>query len=275
MLAEWPLAYHNVRLADHLNCVAKLAIHLFERELRVLERRVGKGNLRDILYLAAVTHDIGKASRYYIEEFSRGGRLTFPYHEVVGALIIKATSWKLLKVNREEVEDLARVLDITAKIVSRHHAAMTGRHPRDLTYPPLRESTIGRVRGMLKSIRVDEMRALIEELINGAPGGLPMAVRALEELRDRLEDVMREIMGSEGVIWSDLSELAKLNLDRKEHVIIPSLTGMLMVADNLVANVERRESSDGMTPLYTMFWERELSKRLMALSITGYSCSWG
>lgn len=277
MLNKWPLAYYNVRLGDHLNCVAWLAVNLFNKELEVLERRVSESNLRDLLYLAGVTHDIGKASRFYEEKFNETKRLTFPYHEIVGALILHATSWKI------SWDRGGRVLSIAAKIVSRHHAAMTGRHPRDLVQS---KSTymVDHVLNVLREIRVDDMSTLVDELLSRTPRSLSIARIALEELKNKLESVVKEITSgrSRNVVQRDIESLATLDSgESKEYILVASLTGMLMVADNLVANLERRKSSDGMTPLYIMSWSRELSGRLRKLEVSnacphvevdGYGC---
>ncbi|MEM1830729.1 MAG: CRISPR-associated endonuclease Cas3'' [Desulfurococcaceae archaeon] len=279
---RWPLAfavisrrgYQDVSLAYHLCKTAELALCLFNNDfvdLDVLSRRAGveKGTLIKVLALSAGLHDIGKASRHYMksiyceqEDFCK---LTFPYHEFLSALILYASSWPRLSTVDREVGCIFRT---SAKVVSRHHSSMTARHPSDYANRRLIEGVAKAARALNGS----DVRKVLEQLKHTC--GMQVVSDELNTIRSMIENVISYFKSTsesnlENNIKSMIRAIAMLNLNpgdacdgMNELVVVRTITGFLIVADNIVANRERRNVEDSPIPAYIESWNRELNHRL-------------
>jgi len=196
--------------------------------------------LRRFLSVAAVLHDIGKASTYYRDRIYREGELSFWLHEYVSAIIIYRAS-RLDNVNSEDT----KLLRTVAKVVSRHHSAMRDRHPLDL-YERLRsdERTSKYLEKVLKHVDRDGIMDVLKENYT-----------YLGRFREYIEEVLKSDLT--GKIHDFLDQI---KVEKNEVPLVASLTGFLIASDCLVANSEGRESDDGHSPLYVKRWEEELGK---------------
>jgi len=246
----WPIAYPNIPLAKHLSNVAKLSLCLFDGKLHVLSRRfknrISYEWLKEVLSVAAVLHDIGKASTYYKDRIYREGELSFWLHEYVSAIIIYRAS-RLDNVSPED----SKLLKTVAKVISRHHSAMRGRHPLDL-YERLKsdERTSTYLEKVLEYVDRDAIMDVLKENSTYLGRFRGYIEEALEsDLTGRMCDFLDQmVFGSKEKVEEDGVPL------------VASLTGFLIVSDCLVANSEGRESDDGHSPLYVKRWEEELGK---------------
>lgn len=251
-----PLAYKGVPLKSHHARVAALVSRLFERMLKArtpvaleLDRYTGlEGTLYHTAVLSGLLHDIGKASRHYRREGP------YPYHELLSGIIIHRGARAAIK---RGWDGLACILGLASWAVSRHHVAMTGRHPRD-----------GAVRreGIIVLIKALGMMDP-GDLSNSIPGTLKMggAKRILDLLRSQLPptpDVRGAVSdGLRGI--SDYDEKGSspivCGLTRSYWVTAVELvTGPLIVSDILAARFEGRDTDEGAMPAYARSWLAEL-----------------
>ncbi|MFN3805378.1 MAG: CRISPR-associated endonuclease Cas3'' [Pyrobaculum sp.] len=248
-MSDWPLAAERVNLQSHLSKVAELSICLFEGELDILARKTGWGDVRTAMWLSGYFHDVGKASRYYKERWEEGGRLSFPYHEYLSAIM-------LMELSNTDDDRLMCIYKTSAKVVARHHTAMAGRHP-SMLYGQLAEV----IKKALEGLEVEDVAKVLQ--------GVGHVGNMAQDIRQRMGDVIREAKGMEvGEITGIVEDLAILN-ERvevcgglNELLTVRTLTGLLIIADNLAAGVEGRNPEDQPVPLYTRYWARELRPRL-------------
>lgn len=265
--STWPLAYEGVLLEEHLARTARLALVLFEEDLGVLEKRAGHllelepEDLKNALLLSALLHDVGKASRYYLEAYCmKEGKCRFVMHEIVSAGIA------LNAARRARDTKTVRMLSIVAKTVARHHAAMECRHPRDLLERLGRRECTDRLRILRDAItRLDasDIRAAVEKPLRELEH-LEHAV-SIELLEDAVGYLKSQANGGAGIqfVSSLVRELAMKPPGRDgeaESALVASLSGMLMVADNLVAGFCEKRSGDA--PAYSEHWRWELWRRI-------------
>jgi len=256
MYEGWPLAYADKNssepLLDHLVRTACLACCLFGYRAKVLLLRWRRRWDPDqALWMLGFFHDIGKASNTYRSTGFSGGKLSFPLHEYISALLVYRCGDIVLK-HDEGLGDLIKVL---AKSIARHHAAMVDRDPTTVmnSMRPLEN----RVREVLRGLEESMLRSLLEEGLKRSPYSdlvaviEPAMLEALEDLKEQ----------------SSLHQaLLKLRASSEDLWIITGLTGFLVLADNIVANASRRSSVDGFTPLYILTWKRELKEGLQRCS---------
>jgi len=273
---EWPLAFAEcdvkkpekspkVSLRDHLVRVADLTKLIIEERftLRVLhgllpELFAGIDAL-NLAYVIGLLHDLGKASKYYIESFTgkAGSRLGFPYHE----LSIPLHMFHAAQSSSELDEQSLAAIHIVAKVISRHHSAMPGRHPLELGGVPdlLRRSVEGLCDERVAKF-VDELR----KSCNSSFCNLIMEVLTRHLYSEECRKVhtyisiytLKELAGFKG-LWG----LPRVN-EYAVYRVVAVLTGVLIVADNVVASYEGRESDDKITRLYVKYWTQELSRVL-------------
>lgn len=261
-MAEWPLAYPGVPLARHLASVAKASRELFKEDLEVLSRRLrgrypSSFDLGVLLAGAALLHDVGKASEHYREQAKASGRISFYMHETAWSLVLYSVARRVLD-DRQDV-GVFEYLDFTARVIARHHAAMECRHPVDLVRRCHERLSI--VRRVVEKLDEGIVAGLLGELKCVASDlGVPRAVWSI--LLD--ESLLRQAKG-EAVRCAerDITLLASM---REDFVAVASLSGMLIVADVVVASFfEGRASDDRAAPAYALHWRGELAGRLSKL----------
>jgi len=275
-LLQTPLAYLEVSddkpdyepLLDHLAQTSTEIEVLFSNRLRVLEERTRntfnweRGELLEFAKAIGLLHDIGKASRKYIEEFHektskkysekfqknlalQEQKLTFPQHEIVAGILIYHLSSNI------EDSNARRRARLAARVIARHHAAMESRHP-------------AKVRDRCKK---EFLREVLEKINYSVIEQVRTVCRG-HELCEILSRKPESRVVREGNFCTDfVTELARIS-DTPEStgrvhdfILLNALTGMLVVADNLVAYRNRRSKSttDGSTPLYVKHWLCELA----------------
>jgi len=267
-LLQTPLAYLEVKdgkpdcepLLDHLAQTSTEIEVLFSNRLRVLEektRNTFNWERRELLEFAkaiGLLHDIGKASRKYVEEFHEKFqkklalqelKLTFPQHEIVAGILIYHLSSNI------EDSNARRRAGLAARVIARHHAAMESRHP-------------AKVRDRCKK---EFLREVLEKIDYSVIEQVRAACRG-HELCDILSRKPESRVVREGNFCTDfVTELARIS-DIPESagrvhdfILLNALTGMLVVADNLVAYRNRgsKSTTDGSTPLYIKHWLCELA----------------
>jgi CRISPR-associated endonuclease Cas3-HD len=264
-LLQTPLAYLEVSddkpdyepLLDHLAQTSTEIEVLFSNRLRVLEEKTRstfnweRGELLEFAKAIGLLHDIGKASRKYIEEFQKKlalqeQKLTFPQHEIVAGILIYHLSSNIEDSNHRRRARLA------ARVIARHHAAMESRHPV-------------KVRDRCKK---EFLREVLEKIDYSVIEQVRTVCRG-HELCEILSKKPESRVVREGNFCTDfVTELARISDMREtagrvhDFILLNALTGMLVVADNLVAyrNRERSKSTtDGSTPLYVKHWLCELA----------------
>ncbi len=262
-----PCAFHDPSrgclswLDEHNLHVAGAVVGLFRERLTAgtpFNRRLDEAtSLENTLYkatvLAALLHDLGKASTLYQE------RGSYWLHEHVSAMLVieagEHTGHSLDLAPATGGRGLLYLL--AAAIAGRHHSAMRGRHPLDLY-----ESLSGRPQGSGSPLRI--LAAAIDSLdpgmaratvARGLPGILGDAVAAAAE---RVAENARAWGTS--YIRDRIGLYARLGGGDAPHgrLLYPAVhagAGALIVADILVAGLERR----GDHPRgYIGYWMREL-----------------
>ncbi len=276
----YSLREHNWRVARALQLLFNNQLEAMTPWNRVL-RRAGLSTA-EAGVAAALLHDLGKASKYYQEKLGEG--YGFRYHEHVSAYTLLAAA-KLLEKRGDRLS--AATLLLAAGAVARHHAAMKGRHVLELTSSPWAV----RSRATVKAC------STIAEAVRGLRGAEPGEVTVLKALplaaRTAIEEALRKgpsyVLGSEpcselsklligpgdgsGIGWA-IATLAtrilgagreeKRLLARAASAAIYTVTGALIVADILVAGLERRREDDP-APLYAKSWAQELDGQAMAV----------
>jgi len=253
LYGTWPLAYAdgNVSepLLDHLIRTACLARCLFEDRALVLLRRWRRAwDPGYTLWLLGFLHDIGKASDGY--RSSSTGKLSFPLHEYVSALIV----YRCGDVMSEQEVDLGDLMKVLAKSIARHHVAMMDRDPITIIESSLITSgrkCFEKISDYISKVDESTLRSLLVEGLRDIPYSTLITesvLKALEKLKKSGQSFPQQA-------------LQKLKVE-KDSWVVGGLTGFLVLADNVAANAFRRVSDDGFTPLYISIWMRELRDRL-------------
>lgn len=271
MQPNWPLAYPGIPLEKHLILVTEVALELFNEDLIILSRRLRRGslafqdlNLRSLLTASTLLHDVGKASNYYRELERRTGRLSFYMHEIAWSLIMYSIARRMLENGLVHMYDY---VELIAKVVSRHHAAMECRHPVDLTRDYCSQR-LEDVRKVIEGLSVDLVIEVLGRLRRMAasfevPKDLWGVLTDRSTLREVIEEAKRNLR-------YDVVSLASIHDD---YVVVASLSGMLVVSDIVTASFfECRTSDDGLAPAYALHWRSELFKKLLRLSGRAHMC---
>jgi len=295
----WPVAYaevscssnlHAVTLEEHLVSTAQLIVELFSERLNYLERRYKSaehciGSLREMAYLTGLLHDLGKASVYYMNNFiaktvggprrsehqekCRENKLQFVYHEYVAPLIIIHTLHNELSSHardRSEIYAMINTYYTISRVIARHHAAMTERHPMELmnlmtgfgrTGNVLTEVLKGlcekesNVDDLLRVLKKNCMSRFCSEFLEKILSNLSAACTNPSSAMVHLK-VLKAF---------DLKSCSGIN-EYDSYRIVSTLAGFLIVADNMVASYcENRVSDDESTPAYVEIWRRELKAK--------------
>ncbi len=275
-----PCAYYDPKgclsLAEHNTNVAGALHALFYERLRPqtpLATRISEASgVSEPLYkaamLAAISHDVGKASPYYQENLAEEG--SFYLHEHVSAAILYEAMQPLIA---EGLMGPALILLMAAGAVSRHHAAMRGRHPNDLERDTVNHRRIARALAVMG-------REHLESAI--MPGLIPRDLRGL--LLEGVDSATKHALESgANYAWSIISNTTSSGLKSANMVgkgkltgdmivvAVQAIAGALIVADILVAGAERRGLGDP-SRAYSLSWQRELNAHEVIKAIV--SGSW-
>jgi len=273
----WPFAFAEcdaeklkvrVLLKDHLEDVARLSKLIFEERftpavVRGIDPRLfDKVDPAEVAYITGLIHDLGKASKYYLNSFTDRGRLTFPYHELVASVVIL----NAIDEYAVELEDhVLAVGDLVSKIISRHHSAMPSRHPLEvISGEGRRKQEMVRIVQAVEAMCDNLVVKFIEELLSKC-GSFNVCSTILKLLSrhlkssDGCERLARELHS----LIARLTEFNRLSgmgevSSEDTYRLVAIYTGILMVADNIVATKEGRLSDDRLSPLYVKHWMKEL-----------------
>lgn len=217
-----------------------------------MSKRVNRSEreLMDILVAAALLHDIGKS--FTMKKTIRAGyeKLTFPFHEHVSAAIVLAVAYY----GELGVKDKKDLYDV-ARIVARHHAAMEGRHPHDLHKKGSNSLSEAFVNAMSK---LDEktLRCLSYSLTKS-----PYSNDLLKIINDHLSDALRGLKNSRAQLIDIVKPLRIEDEEERRKALVYSLSGMLIVADGVVASYCENRGSESV-PAYVEHWRHELGDRM-------------
>jgi CRISPR/Cas system-associated endonuclease Cas3-HD len=183
-------------------------------------------------------------SYYYRRHHCREGRISFPFHEYVSALLVYMARNRLLMAD----ERLGNLLKIVAKAIARHHTAMV---ERDLM--SVQEDK--RAKEIIKDAIKELDPSLLKELVaQGLVGEFP------QDLADLIADAHRDL------VEANISQQLRNLIGTSDRWLVAGLAGFLIVADNIVAS-KIRGSTDGHTPLYIKMWVEELGGRVEECSL--------
>lgn len=243
MCDNWPVADFDrcTPLRRHLEDVALFAWEFLAARLDRVKAYWGEVKPfkpGDILALSALLHDIAKASTLYRR------RGSFVLHEYASAVLVLRA---LEEVFRGMGVEGGKAATIAAAAIARHHSAMNDRNPMSI-YARLRDprgaaELVGMVRGILRGINATDLyRALpgpagrlLASALSGAVEELSGDSRRLKSLLDRCVQVSSLSYTGKRLLWS--------------------ISGYLIVADILVASVER---AGRVEKAYAKYWLTEL-----------------
>ncbi len=259
-------------LEDHSRHVAEFLATVFKERLasnNPVFRLIDKAfNQENIIYkttiLASYLHDIGKASRYYQVTLKKR---SFRYHEHLSALILSSAWSHLIDQNNELC---ALIFYMTSAIVSRHHVAMTHRHP-DRMIKLLRDNpeVSKQLVEAMKNIEAND----VEHMLNPLPLPIRDAIlNSIEKLKSGLAKHNPVILVSEkltpatthgvaqhlpSLIRNIQRDQGSTSLDKAKMLkTIQVASGALIVSDILVAWRER--GSTDPQSAYARSWLVEL-----------------
>jgi CRISPR-associated endonuclease Cas3-HD len=282
---KWPLAYakcdgkllKDVSLRDHLMLTASLSTCLYKTRFKTstsnLRGELGKFvkniDLEDFIYTIGFLHDLGKASMYYYETFIKRWKnygfveeLTFPYHEHVVSAILEMIAYR-----EEEDEIFKAECDLMAKVISRHHSAMEDRHPLRFIQrsPCLKTSEIvlGFCDESLISFIEKDLFPICKtrdnELCSHTLKDIITLIRRTINGEIHVDDVQTIYKRSiQSFSISGLGASLDVSVLRDAYKLVSTLTGLLIIADNLVAEHEGRSSDEETSRLYVNHWKNEL-----------------
>jgi len=283
---SWPLAYAEcsggiltgrVRLIDHLVLTACLQNCLLSDRLNVeiiLSRDLGKlleeVNFEDLHYTIGLLHDLGKASLYYLDSFIstltkqfkanevKPIELKFPEHEHVISLLLE----KLALLEHREV--FKALYDLIAKIISRHHTAMPGRHPNIASKRIKEKHALIAFIKTMQNMCNNSVIKFVEGLLSFCEKRVlcTYVLKALVENLHREKFCIADLYYFNALQSFEVAGLGKSMVLKKVYILVTILTGSLMIADNIAAEFERRSSDEGGSRLYVEYWKRELGNRL-------------
>ncbi len=251
------MAYRGVTLKSHHVRVAALISLLFERMLKArtpvaleLDRYTGlEATLYHAAVLSGLLHDIGKASRNYRREGP------YPYHELLSGIILYRGARAAARMGWD---GLSCILSLVAWSVSRHHVAMSGRHPKD------RVTTGERLRILTKALTMTDpgdLRRSIPKLLEA---------EGVREILDLLTSQLSSILDAGGAARDGLRGISDYDDRMKGSPLVCGfsksywitavelITGPLIVSDILTARFEGRDTDEGAMPAYARSWLLEL-----------------
>jgi len=282
---KWPLAYakcdgrllKSVPLRDHLMLTASLSTCLYKTRFKTftnnLRGELGKFikniDLEDFIYTIGFLHDLGKASIHYYEAFAKKWKdhgfveeLTFPHHEHVVSAILEMIAYR-----EEEDEIFKAECDLMAKVISRHHSAMENRHPLRLMQPSpslkISEIVFRLCNESLISFIEKDLLPICETRVNDLCShtlkDIITLIRRTTNGEIHVDDVQTIYKRSiQSFSISGLGASLDVSVLRDAYKLVSTLTGLLIIADNLVAEHEGRSSDEETSRLYVDHWKREL-----------------
>jgi len=224
---EETLDEHVREMAELLKNVETSPAGMYGSKL-LAELGYGDVGFRDVILLAVLTHDFGKA--FYSP---RGGKCSFRGHELISVFILQQTSSDLQLTPR-----LARAIDFAGFAVLYHHHAMgvkSRSYALGISVEPA--MAISNLEGMLTVAREIGVR---EEWISAL-------ARALAELKEwRTEQLAREVVGGVGQAESRYWNLMASG-DRESQLTkrLMFLTLASLIAVDNVAASRLREGREG------------------------------
>ncbi len=270
---KWPVAYAEYReqskqhviepLHEHLAITSALSVELFKERLEVIEKRIGweRGELVGIMGLTALLHDIAKSSTYYLKRFmvSKDTKISFWLHELAGAVLIE-----MARISSTGFEgSLDRALKVIARSIARHHSAMNNRHPRQL----INRISIKDLEDVLRNIDpgfVNRIRKQIPCRYGNI--GEDFCDQVFQRLSEVIESINKDARFS-GKVNDILRSTAITRAGNIEELLaVYTVTGFLVIADNIAAHLGRGVSDDETSPAYIKHWVCELGEKLEKLS---------
>ncbi len=265
---HWPLSYVFVNegiklvpLKDHLISTGKLMECLFSRRFKYISKL--DVNVSELLYTAGALHDLGKASRYYINIFKKidGHSISFYLHEYIMYVL---TSYINTAASTERGKSqFTEYVNILGEAIVRHHVAMGGRHP---AYILIRQEK--NKRNKLAQIIFNALKLLDPQSFIKTGyivcGGYPFCKETMDRVKESYYDVKN--LSNIGAIIRLLEyRLKKMsNPNPTTLKVIQALSGALIIADNISALYERTsfekdaEELKEDIPSFTAYWLREL-----------------
>jgi CRISPR-associated endonuclease Cas3-HD len=289
----------RVKLLDHNVLTGMLIQQVLKDRIKVLERSVlnvlplqefSQLDMIEIGYIVGLIHDLGKASPYYLERnFSRYNEdkfeLSFLGHEHVIALILSQ-----LAINEVDIK-FKLIYDLLAKIISRHHSAMPTRHPLTLWSSPTSGVAVERryvgkgleiIRGEIGKAVLDMYNAsVVNYIINDLSKlcGTEVCKKIVNDLTEELMnqhirnnferiigDLARRLTSFKVLGLGKVDKISEEKIELMIYKLVSTLSGFLIVADNLAAQLEGRSSDDKSSKLYVEYWMRELKDKLSSIS---------
>jgi len=252
MKCSWkPVAYSRVDLDKHNITVGAAVYIIFGKRLEALyllskplEHYTGLNNvLQRASVLAAILHDIGKASPYYAYKEN------FLGHEAVGAIIIQRAGKLLL---RKGMYRTALLLELASWAIARHHAAMKNRHPFqwDNDYLKITAEALDRLKK-----EPDCLSAALPKILRG--GKLENLLRLA--VNETHKNIVREVKTN----LTKLPSTWPAIVSNRWLAYVSIITGILIVADIIVASNEGRETDEKAGKAYLKWWEKEIGKELL------------
>lgn len=249
-------------LQEHLARTAYIAYSLFRRRIEVDSGPLGRLNrlfeargqrpATMILVLAALLHDVGKASSIYGPREGES-RATYPMHEHVSSHLVGLKVLDSYSSDRGSME-CSRGLRLVAAVIARHHSAMQCRHPDELDGHEcwwgrrrLQEAVAGITRERVLEALPGRVRGIVEDL------GLVRG--GSQEDLDKTLRMTISMTTSRGILQSLGRSLGSWVLPS-----VQALTGALIVSDILVAWRERCDGGECGEPdkAYARSWLSEL-----------------
>ncbi len=254
-------------LQEHLARTAYIAHSLFQRRVEVSHGPLGRLNrlfetrgprpATMILVLAALLHDVGKASSMYRLHEDKG-YATYPLHEHVSSHLV---GLKIIDMYREGGGanlECARWLRLVAAVISRHHSAMHCRHPDELVMGECRWG-IERLRKAVAGVSRDRVLEALPSKVRGLVEGLGLVGGGSTH---HVDETLR-LSTSRAILQSLGHSLEQAGGRGHGAWVLPSvqaLSGALIVSDILVAWRERCKNGKCKEPdkAYARSWLSEL-----------------
>ncbi len=254
-------------LQEHLARTAYIAYSLFRKRIEVDSGPLGQLNrlfeargqrpATMILVLAALLHDVGKASSIYGPREGET-RVTYPMHEHASSHLVGLKVLDSYSSNRGNIE-CSRGLRLVAAVISRHHSAMKCRHPDELDGHDCRWGKRILQRAVA-GITWERVQDALPGRVRGIVGDL--LVRGYNQKRDTNKENLDKTLRMTISMTTSRGILKDIGRSLGPWILpsVQALTGALIVSDILVAWRERCSGGECGEPdkAYARSWLREL-----------------